>query len=79
RLGGTVEEIGLETVERLDGNAHADAVSPECGVCLDALHLNIEEEDMYEAIRLAGKSLFDFHVADNNRFAAGLGQLDWQK
>ncbi|UXN62008.1 sugar phosphate isomerase/epimerase family protein [Phyllobacterium zundukense] len=59
--------------------ALADAVSPECGVCLDAFHLNIEEEDMYGAIRLAGKRLFDFHVADNNRFAAGLGQLDWPK
>jgi sugar phosphate isomerase/epimerase len=59
--------------------ALADAVSPECGVCLDTFHLNIEEEDMYQAIRLAGKRLFDFHVADNNRFAAGLGQLDWKK
>lgn len=59
--------------------ALADAVSPECGVCLDTFHLNIEEEDMYEAIRLAGRRLFDFHVADNNRFAAGLGHLDWAK
>jgi len=59
--------------------ALADAVSPECGVCLDAFHLNIEEENMYDAIRLAGKRLFDFHVADNNRFACGLGQLDWRK
>ena len=33
----------------------------------------------YEAIRKAGKRLFDFHVADNNRFAAGLGTLDWKK
>jgi sugar phosphate isomerase/epimerase len=59
--------------------ALAEAVGPECGVCLDAFHLNIEEENMYDAIRLAGKRLFDFHVADNNRFAAGLGQLDWPK
>jgi sugar phosphate isomerase/epimerase len=59
--------------------ALADAVHPDCGVCLDAFHLNIEEEDIYEAIRLAGKRLFDFHVADNNRFAAGLGHLDWPK
>ena len=59
--------------------ALADAVSPECGVCLDAFHLNIEESDMYEAIRLAGKRLFDFHIADNDRFAAGLGHLDWKK
>lgn len=59
--------------------ALADAVSPECGVCLDAFHLNIEESDMYDAIRRVGKRLFDFHVADNDRFAAGLGQLDWPK
>jgi sugar phosphate isomerase/epimerase len=59
--------------------ALADAVSPDCGVCLDAFHLNIEEENIYDAIRLAGKRLFDFHVADNNRFACGLGQLNWKK
>jgi sugar phosphate isomerase/epimerase len=59
--------------------ALADAVSPEVGVCLDAFHLNIEEDDIYDAIRLAGDRLFDFHVADNNRFAAGLGHLDWPK
>ena len=59
--------------------ALADAVSPECGVCLDAYHLNMEEANIYDAIRLAGSRLFDFHVADNNRFAAGLGHLDWAK
>ena len=59
--------------------ALADAVSPECGVCLDAYHLNMEESDVYEAIRLAGDRLFDFHVADNNRFAAGLGHINWPK
>ena len=59
--------------------ALADAVSPECGVCLDTFHLNIEEADMYEAIRHAGSRLYDFHVADNNRMAAGQGALDWKK
>lgn len=57
--------------------ALADAVSPECGVCLDAYHLNMEESNIYDAIRLAGDRLFDFHVADNNRFAAGMGHIDW--
>ncbi len=57
--------------------ALADAVHPDCGVCLDAYHLNMEESNIHDAIRLAGKRLFDFHVADNNRFAAGLGHLDW--
>ncbi len=59
--------------------ALADAVHPDCGVCLDAYHLNMEESNIYDAIRLAGKRLFDFHIADNNRFAAGLGHLDWAK
>jgi sugar phosphate isomerase/epimerase len=59
--------------------ALADAVSPECGVCLDAYHIHMEEFDVEEAIRKAGKRLFDFHVADNNRFAAGLGTIDWPK
>jgi len=59
--------------------AMAEEIGPECGVCLDAFHLNIEEADLYEAIRHAGDRLYDFHVADNNRFAAGLGALDWPK
>ena len=56
---------------------HLHAV--KSGVCLDAYHLNMEESNIYDAIRLAGKRLFDFHVADNNRFAAGLGHFDWAK
>ena len=59
--------------------ALADAVSPECGVCLDAYHIHMEEFNVYDAIRQVGKRLFDFHVADNNRFAAGLGQIDWPR
>jgi sugar phosphate isomerase/epimerase len=59
--------------------ALADAVSPECGVCLDAYHIHMEGFNVYDAIRQVGKRLFDFHVADNNRFAAGLGQIDWPK
>jgi sugar phosphate isomerase/epimerase len=55
----------------------AEAVGPECGICLDAFHMNIEEKDMYGAIRKAGKRLHDFHVADNNRMACGMGSLDW--
>ncbi|HRO60978.1 MAG TPA: hypothetical protein PK177_17730, partial [Burkholderiaceae bacterium] len=31
------------------------------------------------AIRASKARLVDFHVADNNRFAAGLGDLDWKK
>ena len=59
--------------------ALAEATSPECGVCLDAFHINLEEVDPYESIRKVGKRLYDFHVADTNRFACGLGHWDWAK
>jgi D-psicose/D-tagatose/L-ribulose 3-epimerase len=57
----------------------AEAVGPNCGVCLDAFHINIEEADLHQAIRNTGKKLVDFHVADNNRMACGQGDYDWGK
>lgn len=57
----------------------AEAVGPDCGVCIDTFHLNIEEADMYQAIRYSKERLVDFHVADNNRMACGMGALDWAK
>lgn len=58
--------------------AMANAVGSDCGVCLDAFHLNIEEADMLQAIRSCGTRIYDFHVADNNRLAPGQGTLDWK-
>ena len=57
--------------------ALADAVGPDVGVCLDCFHMNIEEVDLLETIRAIGPRLTDFHVADNNRMACGMGALDW--
>lgn len=57
--------------------ALAEAVGPDCGVCLDLFHMNIEEDDVLEALRRAGPRLKDVHVADNNRMAPGMGTLDW--
>jgi sugar phosphate isomerase/epimerase len=51
--------------------ALAEAVGDECGVCLDAFHINIEEKDLYQTIVDCGPRLADFHVADNNRMPAG--------
>jgi sugar phosphate isomerase/epimerase len=59
--------------------ALAEAVGPTCGICLDAFHMNIEEKDTYQAIRNSAKRLNDFHVADNNRMACGMGAFDWAK
>lgn len=57
----------------------AEATGPNCGVCLDAFHINIEEADLYEAIRSTKGRLTDFHVAENNRMPAGHGDYDWKK
>lgn len=57
--------------------ALAEATGPNCGVCLDAFHINIEEADPLQSIREAGDRLVDFHVADNNRMACGMGNWDW--
>jgi sugar phosphate isomerase/epimerase len=57
----------------------AEAVGPDCGICLDVFHMNIEEKDMYDAIRKSASRLVDFHVADNNRMACGMGACDWGK
>ena len=57
--------------------ALADAVGPNCGVCLDLFHMNIEETDILEAFRKAKGRIYDIHIADNNRFAPGMGTLDF--
>jgi D-psicose/D-tagatose/L-ribulose 3-epimerase len=79
--------IGLEPLNRFEtyflnraeqALALADAVSGDCGVALDAFHMNVEESDLLAAIRAAGDRLVDFHVADNNRMPPGHGALDWE-
>ena len=55
----------------------AEEVGPDCGVCIDTFHLNIEEANLIEAIKDTKERLVDFHVADNNRMACGMGALDW--
>ncbi len=81
-------KIGLEPLNRFETNflnRHDQAlrlaadVGEDVGVCLDAFHLNIEEADIYQAIRNTGSKLVDFHVADNNRRAPGEGTYNWSE
>lgn len=80
--------LGIEPINRFEtyfinradqALALAKAVGPNCGVCLDTFHMNIEEADMFAAIRSAKGKLIGFHVADNNRMAPGMGHLNWPK
>ena len=60
---------GLDLVERVGAE--------NFGLLLDTFHMNIEEPNMEESIRLAGDRIFHFHVADSNRWYPGAGHLDF--
>jgi D-psicose/D-tagatose/L-ribulose 3-epimerase len=81
-------QIVLEPINRFETyflNRHdqalmlADAVGPDCGVCLDAFHISIEEADPFQAILNVGNKMVDFHIADNNRMPPGHGNYDWKR
>ena len=81
-------KIGIEPINRFEtyfinrgeqALALAEAVGPNCGVCLDTFHMNLEETDMFATMKKVGKRLVNFHVADNNRMAPGMGHLNWPK
>jgi D-psicose/D-tagatose/L-ribulose 3-epimerase len=55
-----------------------DAVNhPSCGILLDTFHMNIEEKNLGDAIRLAGKRVKHIHACENDRGAPGSGNVDW--
>jgi sugar phosphate isomerase/epimerase len=47
------------------------------GVMGDTFHMNIEERDMADAYRKAGKHLKHVHLADSDRAAPGQGHIDF--
>ncbi|PQZ93576.1 epimerase [Arthrobacter sp. MYb227] len=80
--------VGIEPLNRFESYLITRAeqalalcaeVGPNLGVVLDAFHINIEEENPMDAIRLVGDKLVDFHVADNNRMPAGYGTYNWSE
>lgn len=54
------------------------ALGPDnVGILMDAYHMNIEEADPAQALRVAGDHLWLYHVADSNRQAVGRGHTDF--
>ncbi len=51
---------------------------PNIGVLADSFHMNIEEKDMAGCIKETGSLLFHVHFADSNRYAPGMGHLNFQ-
>jgi D-psicose/D-tagatose/L-ribulose 3-epimerase len=46
-------------------------------VMLDCFHMNIEEDNMGDAIRSTGKYLGHFHIGECNRKVPGKGRMPW--
>lgn len=60
----------LEYIKRID--------SKNISILLDTYHMNIEEDNMYDAIRSAGDKLGHLHVGECNRKLPGMNNsIDW--
>lgn len=58
----------------------AEIESPNIGILLDTYHMNIEESNIADAIRLVGaERMKNFHTGENNRTAPGRGHLNWDE
>ncbi|HUZ85522.1 MAG TPA: sugar phosphate isomerase/epimerase family protein [Candidatus Baltobacterales bacterium] len=80
--------LGIEPINRYETflvNTAAQALTivdmidePNVGVHLDAYHMNIEEEDFYEATRAVAGRLVHFHLSESHRGVPGRGTVDWE-
>jgi D-psicose/D-tagatose/L-ribulose 3-epimerase len=55
----------------------ADIGRENVGFLLDTFHMNIEEKNIPDAIRRAGKHIFEFHSCSNDRGTPGEDHLPW--
>ncbi len=51
---------------------------PSCKMMYDTFHANIEEKDIAQAIRGAGKHIVHVHISENDRSTPGAGHVDWK-
>lgn len=91
QLDGILSEqgvtLGIEALNRFESDLTSTAAetcaiarsagSDRIGVLLDSFHMNIEEKDPPAAIRAAGKTLYHYHISDNDRGVPGSGRYDF--
>jgi D-psicose/D-tagatose/L-ribulose 3-epimerase len=70
RYASCIANTTSQTLQLLD-----ELGSPQVGLALDLFHMNIEEANIPEAIKLAGGRLLNVHVTDSNRQGIGHGSL----
>ncbi len=56
-----------------------DVERPNVKVMLDCFHMNIEEDNLGDAIRYAGEHLGHFHIGECNRKVPGKGHMPWDE
>ena len=81
-------ELPLEAINRYETNFLTTAEETErfireidsdaLGLHLDTFHMNIEEVSIEEAIKKHARRLIHMHLADSNRWAPGMGHLDFK-
>ena len=81
--------LGLEPVNRFETyflNTAEDAVKlakdvgePNIKVHLDTFHMNIEEKNFYDPIKMAGDLLYHMHCCENDRGIPGTGHVNWDE
>lgn len=86
RVQGVV--LGVEPINRYKTyflNTAADARRlvddighPNVGLLLDTYHMNIEEQNFYEAFKTAGEKLVHVHLNENYRGIPGTGLVAWR-
>lgn len=79
--------LGMEVLNRFEGYLintcdeclrYVDAVgNNRVGVMLDTFHMNIEEDNIGDAIRKAGDKLVHFHMGERNSKVPGKGTMPW--
>ena len=93
RLGSVADSLGidfcLEVVNRFETTLlnTADEGVKYCKdvdcksvkLLLDTFHMNIEEDNIPDAIRTAGNYLGHLHVGEGNRKLPGMGHLPWKE
>ncbi|MEM0368388.1 MAG: sugar phosphate isomerase/epimerase family protein [Desulfurococcaceae archaeon] len=79
--------LALEPVNRFEGYLICTAEEmldfvkrinhPNVKVHLDTFQMNIEEDNLYKAIKRAGEYLYHVHLCENHRGIPGTGHIPW--
>ena len=70
------EQFLLNTAE--EARQYVERVgSPHCQIMLDTFHMNIEEDSLGNAFRIAGDRLGHVHIGETNRRVPGRGRVPW--